>query len=495
MIKRDYDTELPVNNPEKAIKSICNPTPYYHTCFRYISNSLYKNKSSKINSSQIFSISLHTAINELQKITYTLKSYNSPSDDQSTPSQCEYMYFNSSVSQLNSYLVIDEEKNSTAMMTMRSEMIDWLAIERPKIAKCLYWLEYNKGLDTENANNFLMILANMNSISEMFNPSINSVFNFSAFRSSGKSIAASLFSDRVFVDTRNSYLVIKPCRLGLPTFPNTSQISIFPICILMESMNLVKGYDKVNPSEDLASSSTRRAAHKRRLTIALSLTLFLTLLICALVGAFIHASNSEYHTPSVSSNSTDSLKIVCAVTQHPGSCFDSISSLHKNPHKPDPEQFLNLSLQATVKELTNVTSLPKTLISKVNDPGTVSALKDCISLFDDALSQLNQSAELMSVGPGESALTVMKVNNMQTWISAAMTDQDTCLEGLDEMGSPLLGEVKARVQNAKEYMSNTLAILNTLILLVIAEDCHSIITLYQKNPKVSHISRKFSGTK
>ncbi|XP_060202955.1 putative pectinesterase/pectinesterase inhibitor 26 [Lycium barbarum] len=221
----------------------------------------------------------------------------------------------------------------------------------------------------------------------------------------------------------------------------------------MESMNLVKGYGKVNASEDPSSIPTRRAAHKRRLTIALSLTLFLTLLICALGGAFIHAS-----TPS----SPDPLKIVCAVTQHPGSCFDSISSLNTNQPKPDPEYFLNLSLQAIVKELTNVTLLPKALISKVNDPGTVSALKDCISLFDDALSQLNESAELLNVGPGESALTVMKVNNMQTWISAAMTDQDTCLEGLDEMGSPLVGEVKARVQNAKEYMSNTLAILSNM---------------------------------
>lgn len=232
----------------------------------------------------------------------------------------------------------------------------------------------------------------------------------------------------------------------------------------MESINLVKGYGKVNPSEDPSSFPNRRAAHKRRLTIALCLTLFLTLLICASVGAFIQASNSDGHTPS---NSADSLKIVCAVTQHPGSCFDSISSLNNGPgpgsgSKPDPEQFLNLSLQATVRELTNVSSLPKTLISKVNDPGTVSALKDCISLFDDALSQLNQSAELLNVGPGESALTEMKVKDLQTWISAAMTDQDTCLEGLDEMGSPLLGDVKARVQNAKEYMSNTLSILSNM---------------------------------
>nr|XP_033515308.1 putative pectinesterase/pectinesterase inhibitor 26 [Nicotiana tomentosiformis] len=249
---------------------------------------------------------------------------------------------------------------------------------------------------------------------------------------------------------------------SLSTQKSRPKQSLFPF-ISMESMNLVKGYGKINLSEDPASSlSTRRAAHKRRLTIALILTLFLTLLICALVGAFIHASNSKDRTPSVSSNSADSLKAVCAVTQHPESCFDSISSLQSSPPKPDPEQFLNLSLQATIRELNNVSSLPKTLISKVNDPGTVSALKDCVSLFDDALSQLNQSAELLKVGPGEKALTEKKVKDMQTWISASMTDQDTCLEGLDEMGSPLVGEVKARVQNAKEYMSNTLAILSNM---------------------------------
>lgn len=91
MIKRDYESELPANNPEKAIKSICSQTPYYQTCFNYMSNALYKDKklgSTKINSSQVFSISLHTVINELQKVSYSLKSSDS-STDKST-SHCNY---------------------------------------------------------------------------------------------------------------------------------------------------------------------------------------------------------------------------------------------------------------------------------------------------------------------------------------------------------------------------------------------------------------------
>lgn len=210
MIKRDYESELPANNPEKAIKFICKRTRYYETCFKYMSNSLYK--SSKINSSQVFSISLRTAIDELQKVTHSLKS-------QSTASQSNYLYLNNSLSKLNSYLGIDEEKNLTARMTMRSEMLDWLHTERPKIAECLYSLEYDKGLNKENVNNCLMILANMKSISEMLDPPIGSYFSLSAIRSSGKSIVDLLFSDWQFVDllcifgVQYVFLLILFCRL------------------------------------------------------------------------------------------------------------------------------------------------------------------------------------------------------------------------------------------------------------------------------------------
>ncbi|KAL0342616.1 UNVERIFIED_CONTAM: putative pectinesterase/pectinesterase inhibitor 26 [Sesamum calycinum] len=62
----------------------------------------------------------------------------------------------------------------------------------------------------------------------------------------------------------------------------------------------------------------------------------------------------------------------------------------------------------------------------------------------------------------EKALTEMKISDLQTWISAAMTDQETCLDGLAETGSTALDEFKLKVQKSQEYMSNTLAILNNI---------------------------------
>ena len=78
--------------------------------------------------------------------------------------------------------------------------------------------------------------------------------------------------------------------------------------------------------------------------------------------------------------------------------------------------------------------------------------------MDDALSRLSDSLSAMEVVPGDKMLTDAKINDVQTWISAAVTDQETCLDGLEEMESTAIGEVKSKMQRSREYTSNSLAI-------------------------------------
>ncbi|XVF09101.1 hypothetical protein REPUB_Repub07fG0062200 [Reevesia pubescens] len=123
--------------------------------------------------------------------------------------------------------------------------------------------------------------------------------------------------------------------------------------------------------------------------------------------------------------------------------------------KSDPEAILNLSLQVAITHLSNLSSSLKFF----NDLHSHPALKDCMTLFDDALSRLNDSLFAMKVGSGkEPVLTKEKISDIQTWISAAMSDQDTCNDGLEEMGSTVADEVKSQVQSCKESNSNSLAI-------------------------------------
>ncbi|KAA8540948.1 hypothetical protein F0562_024914 [Nyssa sinensis] len=214
----------------------------------------------------------------------------------------------------------------------------------------------------------------------------------------------------------------------------------------MDSINLFKGYGKVNPLED-QSSLQNKTARKPLFTVVISIIILLTVVIGAMIGALIHESKTESaQASSLSANPIESIRAVCSVTQYPDSCFTSISSINTNsPPKTDPERIFNLSLQVAITELSNLSSLPKTLISKSNDLRTESALRDCASLFDDALSQLNTSASSMDVGRGEKMLTKAKISDMKTWISAAMTNQETCLDGLEEMGSTVLDEVRTKM--------------------------------------------------
>ncbi|KVH99531.1 pectinesterase 1-like [Cynara cardunculus var. scolymus] len=232
-----------------------------------------------------------------------------------------------------------------------------------------------------------------------------------------------------------------------------------------ESVNFVNGYGKVNPSDDETTSVTGQAPpSNRRKAIAVIVTVgFFFVIVAAIIGATVvhHPRNKPSESQSSSVKTNNSIKAVCAVTPHPESCFTDISSIDSD-NAVDPEIIFNLTLRLAVNELANISSLPKILISRSNDLRTGSALRDCATLFDDALSQLRQSVEAMRVGSGggeKVVLTEGKLADLKTWISAAMTDQETCVDGLEEMGSTAVDEVKRRVQRSKEYMSNSLAIL------------------------------------
>lgn len=72
----------------------------------------------------------------------------------------------------------------------------------------------------------------------------------------------------------------------------------------------------------------------------------------------------------------------------------------------------------------------------------------------------------MEVGPGKKMMTESKIEDMRTWLSSAITDQETCLDGLEEMNSSVVEEVKNTMQPSKEFTSNSLAILANIKVLL-----------------------------
>ncbi|PRQ16138.1 putative pectinesterase [Rosa chinensis] len=220
----------------------------------------------------------------------------------------------------------------------------------------------------------------------------------------------------------------------------------------MDSINALKGYGKVNPEHHLEVQAQKIPQPPKRpiiTALVISAIVGLTFVIGLMLAALIHESTTEPkdESPSLSSSAESTIKIVCNVTRYPESCFTSISSLNSSP-KPDPESILKLSLQVSISELSHLSSVLKTMNSDA-------AIRDCRDQVEDALSQLDDSVSAMVVGK---ALTEAKVKDVQTWISSAVTDQETCLDGLEEMGSASVDEVKKKIKKSMDFTSNSLAI-------------------------------------
>ncbi|MBA0778326.1 hypothetical protein Gotri_006199 [Gossypium trilobum] len=90
-------------------------------------------------------------------------------------------------------------------------------------------------------------------------------------------------------------------------------------------------------------------------------------------------------------------------------------------------------------------------------------------MFDDALDRLNDSATSLEVGEGEKLLSDSKISDLKTWLSTAITDQETCLDSLEELNATkhfnatVVEEMKAAMQNSTEYASNCLAIVARIL--------------------------------
>ncbi|XP_043721359.1 pectinesterase 3 isoform X2 [Telopea speciosissima] len=236
----------------------------------------------------------------------------------------------------------------------------------------------------------------------------------------------------------------------------------------MDTIKSFKGYGKVDAIEDQAF---RRKTRKRMIIVAVSVIVLLSVIIAAIVGVAVHNTNQDDGKATSSSpmNLANSIKAVCSVTQYPNSCFSSLSSLETKAatnKAADPEELFKLSMEAAVNELSKLSTLPDKLIARTNDVRDKAALLDCQSLYQEAIDQLNTSISSMQLDGNGQLLSASKIDDMKTWLSASLTDLQTCLDGLEETNSTALEEVRKAMQNPTELTSNSLAIVSKILALL-----------------------------
>ncbi|XP_042504261.1 probable pectinesterase/pectinesterase inhibitor 61 [Macadamia integrifolia] len=157
---------------------------------------------------------------------------------------------------------------------------------------------------------------------------------------------------------------------------------------------------------------------------------------------------------------TQSISKTCSKTRYPDLCVNSLVDF---PGALDAGErdlvhiSVNMTLQRVGKALYDVSDIGNLQM----DTLVRSAYGDCLELLQDSVDQLSRS--LMSVvppadGSGQTG-TVGSTQDVMTWLSAALTNQDTCSDGFDVVsGGNVKDQIQQRLKDLSELVSNCLAI-------------------------------------
>ncbi|KAL7595237.1 hypothetical protein Lser_V15G31174 [Lactuca serriola] len=196
-------------------------------------------------------------------------------------------------------------------------------------------------------------------------------------------------------------------------------------------MNSLKSYGKVHEADQMRLDA-RRKTRKRMVVVAISSLILVIVVVSAVVGTTQSKNHSQMGGDSQSPSAMVSIKAVCDSTLYPDTCYSSLAPL-VNSTNIHPDQLLKLSFLVAIEELSKASTLPE--------------LKNCSELLELAIDHLNDTLstdiDLKSIGS--------LLDDLMTWLSAAGTYQQTCIDSIQENG---VGYLK----KSTELTSNSLAI-------------------------------------
>uniref|UniRef100_A0A7N1A2E1 Pectinesterase inhibitor domain-containing protein n=1 Tax=Kalanchoe fedtschenkoi TaxID=63787 RepID=A0A7N1A2E1_KALFE len=168
---------------------------------------------------------------------------------------------------------------------------------------------------------------------------------------------------------------------------------------------------------------------------------------------------------ATSSEADENVREACSVTRYVDVCIHSLAPYSTKTPKSNYTAWARAGVSVALLELKNT----KGCLEKMNKQSRKwrgGGIADCVECFGAAVDNLHQSLgvlrELDKVTFDE------QMSDVITWMSAALTYEDTCIDGLEEGG---LGKgrrrrkkkkVMDRVRNCSYVTSNALALLNKL---------------------------------
>ncbi|CAN8264665.1 unnamed protein product [Cochlearia groenlandica] len=163
---------------------------------------------------------------------------------------------------------------------------------------------------------------------------------------------------------------------------------------------------------------------------------------------------------SVHTTNTEFVKSLCTCTTYQRLCLASLST-HASLIKTSPKIMAHAAINVTLASA-KATSAMMVRFSSNNrlKPREASAMRDCVEELGATLDELRDSIGEMGKLSGSNYEVYM--SDIKTWVSAALTYENTCTDGFEreDMDGEVKVFVKRRILFIAQLTSNALALIN-----------------------------------
>ncbi|KAL2335871.1 hypothetical protein Fmac_010317 [Flemingia macrophylla] len=150
----------------------------------------------------------------------------------------------------------------------------------------------------------------------------------------------------------------------------------------------------------------------------------------------------------------------CNLSTYPSICYRSLSP-YASKIEADPLRLCKVSLSLALAAANRASSSISKILSTKNLTGIAEqVVQDCLGNVKDSIGELKDSLDAM--GHLDGVDRKFQISNIKTWVSASITNTQTCSDGFDEMNvdATLTNKIRRIVMDVARKTSNSLYFIN-----------------------------------
>ncbi|PSS15438.1 Pectinesterase inhibitor domain protein [Actinidia chinensis var. chinensis] len=180
-------------------------------------------------------------------------------------------------------------------------------------------------------------------------------------------------------------------------------------------------------------------------------------LLPLLLLLLLSLSSQPHYAAAGQKKPQDLVQSSCIHASYPDICLRTLSSYGSAANSP--RDLAQAAVKVSLSQARKVSDYLATLRT-TGSKREQGAVHDCVDQVTDSVDELRKTlAELQHL---KSGTWRWQMSNTETWVSAALTNDDTCLDGFKEIHGNVRADVKRKITHVARVTSNALYLINRL---------------------------------